>query len=97
VHINLYRSVQDPEGTKWYVCVITDALTKLVCLRVLLDKMAKTIAACIWEDQIFLYGVLAQIYMEQGLEFSNMALKQLCNSIRINHSITMPYHSQSNT
>jgi transposase InsO family protein len=96
MHVNLYGPVQDPEGAKWYVCVMTDAFTKIVCLRVLLDKMAKTIATCIWEDWIFLIGMPAQIYMDQRLEFCNTVLRQLCDDMEINHFITMPYHPQSN-
>jgi transposase InsO family protein len=51
---------------------------------------------CIREDWIFLFGGPAQIYMDQGLEFCNTVVKQLCDAIGINHSMMTPYHPQSN-
>jgi transposase InsO family protein len=74
------------------MCVITDAFNKIVHLRVLLDKMAKMVAMCIWEDWIFLFSMPVQIYTDQGLEFCNTVLKQFCDTMGINHSMTMPYH-----
>jgi transposase InsO family protein len=66
-------------------------------LRVQPDKMAKMVATCIWEDWIFLFDMLVQIYIDQGLEFCNMVLKQFCNAMGINRFMMTPYHPQPNT
>jgi hypothetical protein len=71
------------------------AFTKIMHLKILANKMAITVATCIWEDWIFLFGMPMQIYTDQRLEFCNTVLKQLCDAKGINCSTTMPYHPQS--
>jgi transposase InsO family protein len=88
--------VQDPEGAKRYMCVMTDTFTEIVRLKVLMDQTVQTVATCIRKDWCFLYGMPKSIYTDQGFEFCNSILRLLCQALGINCSTTTPYHPQSN-
>jgi hypothetical protein len=78
----LYGPVQDPEGAKWYVCIMTDAFMKIVHLKVLADKMAQMVTTCIRQDWCFLYGMPKSIYTDQQIKVWSSVTPFLDFSVR---------------
>ena len=76
--------------------VMTDALTKIVRLRAITSKDATVVASAILQDWVYIYGVPKVIISDQGKEFCNELAKALWSSLSITHTVTSPYHPQTN-
>lgn len=78
---------------KLYVVTIICDLTKyLVCVKVT-DKTAKTVAKAIFEKFVLVYRPMKNIRTNQGTEFTNGLIKELCklmNIKRFSNSISPP-------
>jgi transposase InsO family protein len=98
VHVDLFGPMKStsPAGNK-YVCVMTDAYTKIVELAPIPDKSAETVAKCIFEKWICRYAVMIQLVTDNGLEFCNKVLDTLCELLGIKHKRTSSYHPASNS
>ncbi len=44
VHLDLFGPIKDKEGQLRYILGMTDAFTKILCLKVISDKAASTVA-----------------------------------------------------
>ena len=97
VHVDLFGPLQDEDSDKKYVCVMTDAFTKIVRLSVLTSKSAEEVANSILQNWIYIYGVPKEIITDQGKEFNNSFAKTLWTGLGINHHTTTPYHPQTNS
>ena len=60
------------------------------------DKRAVTIAKCLYDNYFKHYGFPRQLMSDQGKEFCNNILKEMCYYVNIKKIRTMPYHPQSN-
>jgi len=96
IHIDLFGPMIDEEKDKRYVCVITDAFTKIVRLTVLATKTAQEVTKAILNDWVFIFGVPKEIITDQGLEFNNRLAFEIWEGLGINHHTTTPYHPQTN-
>ena len=98
VHIDLFGPMKSisPAGNK-YVCVMTDAYTKIVELAPIADKSAETVAKTIFERWICRYSCMIQVITDNGLEFCNQVLDTLCDLLGIKHKRTSSYHPASNS
>jgi hypothetical protein len=56
LHVDLYGPLKTMDGTKKMVCVMTDAFTKMVSLKVINGKHAGEVAKAIMEGWIFIFG-----------------------------------------
>ena len=59
------------------------------------NKRAVTIAKCLYDNYFRHYGFPRQLMSDQGKEFCNNILKEMCYYLNIKKICTMPYHLQS--
>jgi len=96
IHVDLFGPLTGEDGRPKYVCVITDAFSKLVKLEVITSKDAETVAEAIVKGWIFVHGVPKQIITDQGREFVNKFQRQLWSMLGVNHNTTSAYHPEAN-
>ncbi len=96
VHVDLFGPLSDGDNDNKRVVVMTDAFTKLVALAVVPDKSAPQVANAIWNRWIAYYGTPKEIVSDQGLEFAAKLTTEIWRKMGIDHSMTTPYHPQSN-
>ena len=97
VHMDLFGPMKSaPDGNK-YVNVMTDAYTKVVELDAIPDKSAVTVARSFFEKWICRYSVPIQLVTDNGKEFANEVLDELCKLLGVQHKTTSAYHPASNS
>jgi len=95
VGIDLLQLPLTPFGNR-YVIVATDYHTKWVEARAVPDKTASTVAGFIYEDIICRHGAPKELLSDQGREFVNALVAQICELFATKHKTTTPYHPQTN-
>ena len=96
IHIDLWGPQKDEERRTRYVMVMTDAFSKWTQLALLPNKEARTVAQALRDKWCMIYGVPGVIVSDQGLEFCNQIMTDLCEILGIDKRRTTPYHPQSN-
>ena len=95
VGIDLLQLPLTPLGNK-YIVVATDYLTKWVEARALPNKTASMVAGFLYEDIICRHGAPRELLSDQGKEFTNILVDQICEIFGTRHKVTTPYHHQTN-
>ena len=95
IHVDLWGPHKDEAGAAKYVCVMTDALTGLVKLKLLDNKAATSVAEAILE-WCAEKGLPEEVVTDQGKEFCNEVVKDIWNRLKIKHVTTTPYHPRAN-
>ena len=83
------------QGNK-YILVCIDSLTRFTELIPLKNKTAKECAAAIYDKIICRYTAPKVIISDNGLEFNNSLLNQLCEKFEVNKVNIMAYRPASN-
>ena len=78
------------------VLVITDHFSRHVQAYKVPDKRPITIAKCLYDQYFRHYGFPRCLMSDQGKEFCNNILKEMCYYLNIKKVRTTPYHLQSN-
>ena len=78
------------------ILVVTDHFSRHVQAYKVADKRAITIAKCLYDEYFRHYGFPRRLMSDQGREFCNDILKEMCYYLSIKKIRTMPYHPQSN-
>ena len=78
VHIDLMVPLRTSENGNKYVMVMTDAFTKWVELAAITDKTAQTIGQYFFERWICEFSAPLCIVTDQGKEFNNKVLREIC-------------------
>ena len=78
------------------VLVITDHFSCHVQAYKVSDKRAITIAKCLYDQYFHHYGFPRRLMSDQGREFCNNILKEMCYYLNIKKVRMTPYHPQSN-
>ena len=84
------------DGGNRYVLVIIDAYSKWVELCPLPDKSAESAALGFYNAWICRYGQIEKLVSDQGKEFCNKVMKEICSLLQISHQTTSAYHPQAN-
>jgi transposase InsO family protein len=95
VHIDLLGMLPLDHGNK-YLLVMQDAHTKWVELCPITDKSAESAANAIMTSWITRHGCMQNLISDQGREFVNKIMSELCNRLNINHQTTSAHHPQAN-
>ena len=75
--------------------VLIDVFTRFIVLRCIPDKSAKETARALME--VFsIFGLPAILQSDNGLEFSNSLIQELCSAFFIDHRFISAYYPQSN-
>src|SRR5262245_60197001 len=79
-----------------YIIVAVDYFTRWPEARALKYANAESVAEFIYEEIICRFGPPSVIQSDQGTHFVNQVIKELTEKFRIKHSLSSPYHPQSN-
>ena len=96
IHMDLVGPLNVSQKGNRYVLTIIDALTRYLIVEPLPNKGALTVVEAINNQLICKFGVPSQIVTDQGTEFCNQILTELCKLIGIERSLITPYHPSSN-
>ena len=101
VHINLVRMEVTVEIKKkpvvQKILVVTDHFSQFVQAYKVKDKRAITIAKCLYDNYFRHYGFPRHLLSDQGTEFCNAVLNEMCIYLNIKKLRTSPYHPQINS
>ena len=78
------------------ILVIMDHFSRHMQAYKVEDKRAVTIAKCLYDNYFRHYGFPRRLISDQGKEFCNNILKEMCYYLNIKKICMMPYHPQSN-
>ncbi|KAL1268489.1 hypothetical protein QQF64_033852 [Cirrhinus molitorella] len=78
------------------VLVITDHFTKYALAIPTPNQKAKTVARCLWEQFICLYGYPERLHSDRGPDFESHLIKELCDIAGVRKVRTTPYHPRGN-
>ena len=100
IHVDLLglETTMDPQVTPSVqkILVVTDHFSRHVQAYKVADKRAITIAKCLYDEYFRHYGFPRRLMSDQGREFCNDILKEMCYYLNIKKIRTTPYHPQSN-
>lgn len=92
--IDLIGPLTATNGKLYVVTIICDLTKYLVCIPVQ-KKEAKVVARAIFEKFILIYGPMKNLRTDQGKEFTNALIGELCEIMGMKHDIATAYHHQS--
>ena len=100
VHVNLVGMEVIVETKKKLVVqkilVVTDHFSRFVQAYKVKDKRVITIAKCLYDNYFRHYGFPRRLLSDQGTEFCNAVLNEMCIYLNIKKLRTLPYHPQMN-
>ena len=100
IHINLVGMEVTVETKKKLVVqkilVVTNHFSRFVQAYKVKDKRAITIAKCLYDNYFRHYGFPRHLLSDQGTEFCNTVLNEMCIYLNIKKLCTSPYHPQTN-
>lgn len=79
-----------------YILVAIDYLSKYVIIKATRNKSMIDISNFIYEDIITNYGCPAIILTDNGREYKNSLVENLCDKMKITKKYSKPYRSQTN-
>ena len=80
---------------KRYAVTIQCGLTKYIVLNPVPTKEANVIAKALVEKFILIYGKFLELKSDQGTEYKNEVLEQICKYLKIKQTFATAYHPQS--
>ncbi len=83
------------EGNK-YIVVAMDYFSRLSEARSLKAANADTVVTFLYEEIICRFGAPRILQSDRRIHFVNKVIQRLTKRFRIKHSLSSPYHSQSN-
>ena len=82
------------DGNK-YLCTVIDICTRFAFLRALKDKSARSVADVLIEI-IRDFGIPKIIQSDNGTEFANEVMTEMCSLLKIDKRFSAPYHPACN-
>lgn len=95
VSIDTIGPLRESSNGNRYVLSMMCELSKYVIMAPIPAKDAKTVARCIFRNLVLVHGPIMTLMTDQGTEFVNSVLRELCNSLNISHVTSTPYHHET--
>ena len=95
-HIDLFGPIKGSDGSMKFVCVLTDAYSKWAEITAIENKEAKTIARVLVERWLTRFSCMNILVSDQGKEFCNQVVKEVCELFDIDKRRTSPFHPETN-
>ena len=96
IGIDLMGPFEITQAGNKFIVVAIDYLTKYIELDAIKDKNAETIANFLYEKIILIHGCPNTLLSDNGREFNNLIVKNLCDKMRITKKFSSPYRPQTN-
>jgi transposase InsO family protein len=77
-----------------YVLVVMDYYSRYAIVEPISDKTAETIARALLNRIFLVYGTPNKLLSDNGGEFKNKLLTELCNQLQVQRVFTTPYNPQ---
>jgi len=84
------------ENRNRYIIVAVDYFSRWPEAKPLKEANVHTVATFIYEEIICRFGAPQILQSDRGTHFLNQVIKELTEKFRIKHSLSSPYHPQSN-
>ena len=85
-------TISPPSRQKRYILVCTDYVTKWVEAKPLLFANEASVVNFLFEDIFTRFGVLREIVIDQGAQFTSKLVEQMMERYKIRHRKSTPYH-----
>ena len=95
IFIDLVGPIEETESGAKYILTIQDELTKFMEAVPLENKEAVTVAKGLVECFILKYGMPTRIASDQGTEFINKVMKDVCKTLKVEQMNSTAYHHES--
>jgi hypothetical protein len=95
VQVDTIGPLPRTEHDNVYALTAQCELTSYVVIVPLPNKEARTIAKALVENVILIYGPMKIIKSDQGLEYCNNLVKNICDIFKINKTISTAYHHET--
>ena len=90
----LDMSITSAKGNR-YVLVMVDCVSRWMEACTLLDKTAISLADAFFSNIVCRFGMPSVIHSDQGWEFENKVMHELCTLVGSHKTKTTPYHPES--
>src|SRR6266540_185345 len=94
--IDIVRSLPQTEDRYRYIVVAIDYFFRWPEARPLTHANAKQVAKFIYEKIICRFGISKVLQSDREMHFVNEVIQELTDKFQIQHSLSLPYHLQSN-
>lgn len=94
IYIDLVQIPQSFEGNR-YILSVQDELSKYIEALPIRNKEADTVAKALVESIFLKYGIVKIITSDQGTEFINKLLGEVCKLLQVKQLHSTAYHPQS--
>ena len=95
IHADLVGPLVESQGMK-YILTIKERCTGLFASCPLPNKEAETVKNAFLQNWVGHYGIPCTIVTDNGKEFLNHHFETMCSDLSIKHSLTPPYHPETN-
>jgi hypothetical protein len=96
VCIDLWKAGVKSEGGNKYILTVIDGFSKFALAIPIKSKKATVVAKALLERVFSIFGFPLRLHSDQGKEFVNEILEELCKLNGIKKSTTTAYHPQGN-
>ncbi|KAJ8007698.1 hypothetical protein DPEC_G00096870 [Dallia pectoralis] len=91
-----FWSAEDSSNKSLDVLVVTDHFTKLAQAYLCPNQSSKVVAKQLWNNFFCVYGFPERIHSDQGANFENSLIAEICVVAGVQKSHTTPYHPMCN-
>ena len=95
ISIDTVGPLPKTDNNNRYCITIQCDLTKYIVIIPIQNKEANTIAKALVENFILTYGHFLEMRSDQGTEYKNEILEQVCKLLQIRQNFSTPYHPES--
>ena len=87
-----------PKSNQWntHVVVVQDFFTKWLVAIPTTQPTALVVAKVLWANWLMIYSPMKRLLSDNGTEFANHLILELCATFSIKKIFTVPHHPQSN-
>jgi len=96
IHIDLICPPK-ADGVNKYILIVVDGYSKYMSLYPLPSKDMHTVATCLYDNYFSVHGFPNTLISDQGKEFCNQILNEMCNILQVKKLRTSAYHPASNS
>jgi transposase InsO family protein len=96
LHMDLVGELPCTVRGNKYVLTLMDRFSHFVIAVPIPDKTANTVMRALLNHWIFVFGRPQKIVTDNGSEFKNSTMRQMCTQLSIEHRFTSTYHPQCN-